>query len=605
MVLIYKILIIYLYSFIIFFSSIGFGIFFKKYILQLKERINLFEGYLLSVPFLIFLGLLLNFFIPINYFVTVFVSLFGLILFILNKKFVILNYFKELIVLKVFLMPFFIGTNLHEDFYYHHLPYLNLISNYKIIFGLVNFNDVLANPYMSWFNYSSLFGLPPFKFELNYILNYLIFLSFLGFIYVNYKNSNNKEEKIISFIIITVSLVIFSKLKNFGVDIAPQIFILLGFLYLIKYNYKDEQINILLSVLYFSSSIIIRINSVFILPLLVYSIVKLYFKINLQKKIIFISFILIFGTSFLAKNVINTGCLIYPVNFTCISNLEWGISSEINSKRMNLLEASSKGYMFYSKEFNPTKNKFVWSEAANILSHKEFINKGPLFWSKYWLKDHDKNRLLNIFIVNTILLIFILICIRFKKKDASNLKSVSMLFFLIIISITFWYFKTPQSRFAGFSLFIVLGIFLSTKILNYFEYENFLKMKKTIIFSILFFLVINFIENFRNFQNNIKNFESNDLSTINKFTELDKDIDYIEKNINGIKINLRLPSLKLYAGNINEDINYILFCGDIKQLCTPILKVSCFTEIKRRWSYLFIYSDNNNCLKLLNRNIIY
>ena len=156
MILTYKILIIYLYSFFIFFSSIGYGIFFKNNILQLKEKINIFEGYLLSIPFLIFLGLLLNFFIPINYLVTIFICLSGLILFILNKKFIILNYFKELIVLKIFLIPFFIGSNLHEDFYYHHLPYLNLINNYKIIFGLVNFNDVLANPYMSWFNYSSL-----------------------------------------------------------------------------------------------------------------------------------------------------------------------------------------------------------------------------------------------------------------------------------------------------------------------------------------------------------------------------------------------------------------------------------------------------------------
>ena len=193
-----------------------------------------------------------------------------------------------------------------------------------------------------------------------------------------------------------------------------------------------------------------------------------------------------FGISFLTKSLINTGCLLYPVNFTCISNLEWSVSSEINSKRMNLLEASSKGYMFYSKIVNPTDNKFVWSEAPNILSHKEFINKGPLFWSKYWLKDHDKNRLLNIIIFNFILLIFILICIKFKKKDA-NFKSSNLFFLLIIISITFWYFKTPQSRFAGFSLFIILGIFLSIKIANYFEYENFFKMKKTIIFSIVFF----------------------------------------------------------------------------------------------------------------------
>ena len=260
MISIYKILIIYLYSFVIFFSSVGYGIFFKKNILQFKERVDVFEGYLLSIPLLIFLGLLLNFFIPINYLVTILISLFGIILFILNKKFVFLNYFKELIVIKIFLIPFFIGSDLHEDFYYHHLPYLNLINNYKIIFGLINFNDVLANPYMSWFNYSSLFALPPYRFELNYILNYLLFLSFLGFIYVNYKNSNNNEEKLISFIIMTISLAIFSKLKNFGVDISPQLINLIGFLHLIKYNYDNKEINILLSVLYFYSSIIIRIN---------------------------------------------------------------------------------------------------------------------------------------------------------------------------------------------------------------------------------------------------------------------------------------------------------------------------------------------------------
>ena len=605
MVITYKILIIYLYSFLVFFSSIGYGIFFKNNILQFKERINIFEGYLLSVPFLLFLGLLLNFFVPINYLVTISISFFGLVLFLLNKKFINLNYLKELIVLKIFLIPFFIGDNLHEDFYYHHLPYLNLINNYKIIFGLVNFNDVLANPYLSWFNYSSLFAIPPYKFELNYVLSYLLFLSFLGVVYVNYKNSNDNREKIISFIIIPVSLVIFSKLKNFGVDIAPQLFILLGFLYLVKKNYKNEQTYLLLSILYFSSSIIIRINSVFILPLLLYCIVKLYFKVNLRKNIIFISFIFIFGTSFLIKSLINTGCLIYPINFTCITNLEWSISSEINSKRMNLLEASSKGYMFYSKKVNPTENKFVWSEAPNLLSHKEFINKGPLFWSKYWLKDHDKNRLLNIFIVNSILLIFILICIKFKKKEGKNLISSRLLFLLILISITFWYFKTPQSRFAGFSLLIILGVMLSTKLLSYFEYEKLFKMKKTIIFSIIFFLSVNFIENFSSFQNNLKYFSNDNLSTINKLTELNKHIDYFEEKIDGIKINFRLPTRKLYVGNINENINYILFCGNIEQLCTPILKVSCFSKFKTNWSYLFVYPDNDNCLKLLNRNIIY
>ena len=130
------------------------------------------------------------------------------------------------------------GNNLHEDFYYHHLPYLNLINNYKIIFGLVNFNDVLANPYMSWFNYSALFALPPYKFELNFILNYLFFFCFISFLTIEILNSKFLKVKLITFIILAISIVVFSKLKDHGADIPPQIFIILGFINLLKYNYK-------------------------------------------------------------------------------------------------------------------------------------------------------------------------------------------------------------------------------------------------------------------------------------------------------------------------------------------------------------------------------
>ena len=84
------------------------------------------------------------------------------------------------------------------------------------------------------------------------------------------------------------------------------------------------------------------------------------------------------------KNLINTGCIFYPVNFTCIETINWTLDKEITSKRMNLLEASSKGYMFYSKSINTTSDKFVWSEAENILNHNDYLKSDVRFWTKYW-----------------------------------------------------------------------------------------------------------------------------------------------------------------------------------------------------------------------------
>ena len=46
--------------------------------------------------------------------------------------------------------------------------------------------------------------------------------------------------------------------------------------------------------------------------------------------------------------------------------------------------------------------------------------------------------------------------------------------------------------------------------------------------------------------------------------KLIKNLDFKTLNINGYEINLRLPTNKLLAGNLNSKNNYILHCGNIK-----------------------------------------
>jgi len=608
MFIIYKIIIIYLYLFLIFFSSIGYGFFFKKLVFNNNDNSNLFELYLLSIPLLTFIGIFIHFFYKIDFLIVILINFLGLLFFtIYSKKINYKNTLKIIFFITIFLFPFLLGNSLHEDFYYHHLPYLNLINNYKIIFGLVNFNDVLANPYMSWFNYSALFALPPYKFELNFIINYLFFFCFISFLTAEIIYSKFYKYKLITFIILAISIVVFSKIKDHGADVPPQIFIILGFINLLKYNYKKESnIYLFYSILFFTTSIIFRINSIFILPLLTYC---LFLLVKEDRLIInnlkFTIFIIILSLTFFSKNLINTGCIFYPVNFTCIKTINWSLDPEITSKRMNLLEASSKGYMFYSKSINTTTNKFVWSEAKNILNHNDYLKSDVRFWIKYWLMDHDINRLLNIPIISLILIFIIIIFVKFRlSKKPEVTKIENFLIILILLSILFWFLKTPQSRFAGYALFSIFFSLISMKIITKFYYENFFINKKILIFSLLTIFSSNF---FYNIPNTIKNLDDLNIS-LNEMKSFEKLVigkDYYEKNIDGFIIKIRLPTPILYAGNIQKDDNYILFCGNIDPLCIPEKKVVCFKKIKKKFNYIFFYPNNLGCLNLLKNNIIY
>ena len=82
--------------------------------------------------------------------------------------------------------------------------------------------------------------------------------------------------------------------------------------------------------------------------------------------------------------------------------------------------------------------------------------------------------------------------------------------------------------------------------------------------------------------------------------KLIKNLDFKTLNINGYEINLRLPTNKLLAGNLNSKNNYILHCGNIKMPCMPEKKIKCINNIKKINGYLIITNNNNKCLKLMN-----
>ena len=130
--------------FFIFFSTslIGYGVAIKKTILRFD--FNFGELGILGFLSLYVFSVFLNFFIPLNIWVTFPIIFFGLILFFFYLNQLKLPKFSILIIILILSLLSSLTLNLHDDHLLYQIPYINYKQEYKIIFGLVSLNDFLA-----------------------------------------------------------------------------------------------------------------------------------------------------------------------------------------------------------------------------------------------------------------------------------------------------------------------------------------------------------------------------------------------------------------------------------------------------------------------------
>ncbi len=175
------------------------------------------------------------------------------------------------------------------------------------------------------------------------------------------------------------------------------------------------------------------------------------------------------------KNVLVSGCLLFPVSFTCISNLAW--TNEKLAKEVSIEnEAWAKGWPDYRKT------------SAN-LSQKNYLEN--FNWLKTWSKNHFKK-------ISKIILpyfIFLLIFLFIVKKKFSKINLDNYLKFLIGISILgtlMWLLKVPVFRY-GYS-YVILSISLIFSLIGS---NLIIKNNKHLIFkaTISIFLIIFTVKN--------------------------------------------------------------------------------------------------------------
>ena len=439
-----------------------------------------------------FVSLLINFFLPIDQIIGNIFLIFSIIIFLIffyfekNKLKILIYSFLTSILVTILILY----SNIYRpDAGLYHLPYIQLIHENKIVLGATNihfrFGHISILQYLSAIYNNEIMPLeviilPPA------ILVSLFFLYFLSFYDKNY---NFNEIKIFIFLIAIYTFYSFNRFSNFGNDAVAHLFFFLFCIRFIQIQFDEKKIN------EFGNLVVISIFAFFqkvfmiFLPIICFIIfLKFFFKKNVFKnKKIFFS--VIFLLAWLIKNILTSGCMIYPISFSCIESLNL-----ININSVTEVAIASESW---SKDW-PNRN----DNSLNMMEYNTNFN-----WLYAWINNHFKvvivkftPFLITIFFV----LIYSIIFLKKKNLEINNKKFTKKILILFAISLMLsitWFLKFPIYRY-GQSFLAVTFISLFTLI--FLRLGNILKLKKIFTFLSIIVLTLAITKNFIRIKDNYK-----------------------------------------------------------------------------------------------------
>lgn len=451
-------------------SIIGYGS-----IITRNLQCNIYIDFFFGLVVISLLITVYHFFFRVSFPISIFLLLLGIVfffqqIFYVDSKKLRITEFKYLLVI-LFLLPMYISQKYHEDFGYYHLPYALSFLEEKIVFGLANIDQSYV--YNSiWLNLTSIFFYKDKNFDFLTLPSFILFLFFIAFSLNNLlKKKNYKVSDYYLIVSLFYFILKFTRISEFGIDLAANIFSILSIYYFIKYfdeeNISKKKILFFFNIAFTIFSILIKLSTVPILVLSIYIFFKdfKYLKyqiLNLRFLIIYLLFL-----AFLIQQFVYTGCFFFPTSFTCL-NVSWFNIEYIDLAKK--LELINKSYSIVSDIFLPDK----------YLSNFN--------WFPYWIKRNY----IEIFEHLITMIIPICLFILFLKKNKStklNFKKKRFLTFFILFNLLFWLHFSPVYRF-GVHIFLTLSFIILI--------DQFLKRKfskKIFVIFISIFLIFNFSKN--------------------------------------------------------------------------------------------------------------
>ena len=288
--------------------------------------INLSNDLIYGIILISFITLLINFFFPLNTTINNLILILPLLIIFKNLKiYFSFNFLKFVILSSIIVFLLIAKSNIYRpDAILYHLPYTSILNEEKIIFGLSNLHFRFAHisivQYFSAFFNNFIFGFKGITFSIAIIASAVI-INFLAQLIYYLKN---KKFNFHFFYLFFISIFIFYKMNRYGEygNDAPTHFLFFFLISEIIQSFNDQKVSF--NANNFILSIFIILNKItmafaIFLPF-IFLRKKEFFKIFIIPKSYFA---IIFLSLWVIKNIIISGCAIYPVSKLCFKNLEW------------------------------------------------------------------------------------------------------------------------------------------------------------------------------------------------------------------------------------------------------------------------------------------
>ncbi len=548
---------IFILSFIGSVIPISFGHYLNKFLFKNIEVSYIEKGIYGFFPIGL-TALLVNFFLPLNtslnniFFIPTFFFIYELFKEKKNiYKFLTINF--TIAILAVILISY---DNVYRpDAGWYHLPYTKILNDFKIIIGVSSLHPMFGVTsilqYISAAYNNSIFSEVGVTIPLCLIAIYF----YIFFIHELFKK-NKFILKFLSFFSLVYMFIEMNRYSEYGNDIPGFLYFIFVIFLFFRNNFSTlnkEEIEKIFIYSAFTFSIKTFLIFIFLIPSFI-----IFKKI---KKNFFIPYLTIIYLSFwFLKNILISGCLIYPLNISCFKNLSWYSSD--SKFQISALNSSQFTELFIKGWYNNNLkiNSIADEKYSNNLEQKEYFLKNFNWLNNFWIKNNFKN-IIKRFDYFLILIVIFLFLKRLTQKKQSKIKinflndeKFKLIFFLSLIGMLSFIFKFPDGRYGAIYIFILLfSIFI-----NFFKKEDFsYSFYKLNITSILLILlsISFFIKNGNRIYNNI----GSQFSAWPNIYDLENknhnkiNFDYITKN--GLKIyhstsdNLKIVHKKLCAYN--------------------------------------------------------
>jgi hypothetical protein len=438
---------VYLHIFISILILIGAGNIFLR--IFKFNNINIYEKVIFGCFFIGTLGLILNFFVALNTYLCTLMAVPALLFsFKKIKEFKII----ALVALMTFVTLLFEISN-RPDAGLYHLPYISILNDQKIILGLNNLHSRFG--YISFFQYISAFFNNYFFQDIGITIPIAVLHSSIILYFFSESQKNDNEIlRLTSFFFLIIIFIDMNRYSEFGNDEITHII----FFYFIFNVFK-----ILLEAKYFENFDKIIIISLFLFmckgtyAIIIIFPAYIFFKSYKVYKILSrnnLICLLVFSL-WVSKNVLTTGCLIFPKSFTCFENLAWANNFYVNE------EIETEAWAKALPDFNGTISKKNYIENFN--------------WIGTWAAGHL------IYIVKKTLPIIVvfLFCLFLSKKKLNNSRKyhenniVNILLLFSTVTLFYWFLNFPLYRFGSGFIFIFISL-LFIKIFSYRQINIFL-----------------------------------------------------------------------------------------------------------------------------------